>query len=108
MLGPEPQQRRRGESLGDRPDVELAGQSETFSDLGRVRLLEKHHAIPRYQNDSRETAVGLSPRNGVEPLATLCRRGCGHYRAGEEEQQRADQSTRASAVRIAAVTTDLA
>jgi hypothetical protein len=49
----------------------------------------------------------LRLRNSVEPRATLRRRRCGHRR-GREEEQRSDQGTRASAVRIAAVTTDLA
>ena len=105
MLRPEAQQRRRGESLGHRTDIELAGQSEPFSG-SRVRLLKKHDAVFRYQNDARETAVGLRPRNSIEPRATLRRRRCGHRR-GREEEQRPDQGTRASAVRIAAVTTDL-
>lgn len=108
MLGPEPEQRRRGEPLGDRTDIELGRQSEPFSDLGRVRLLEKHDAVLRYENDARETAISLRPRNGIEPRAALRRRGWGHGRGREEEQQRPDQSTRASAVRIAAVTTDFA
>jgi hypothetical protein len=76
--------------------------------LGRVRLLEEHDAILRHENDARETAVDLRPRNCIEPLATLRRRGLGDRRGREEEQQCPDQGTRASAVRIAAVTTDLA
>jgi hypothetical protein len=76
--------------------------------LRRVRLLEKHDAIPGDENDARETAVHLRPRNGVEPLATLRRSRCGHRRGREEEQQYSDQGTSASAVRSAAVTTDLA
>jgi hypothetical protein len=49
----------------------------------------------------------LRLRNSIEPRATLRRRGCGHRR-GREEEQRPNQGTRARAVRIAAVITDLA
>jgi hypothetical protein len=50
----------------------------------------------------------LRPRNGVEPRATLRRRGCGHSADREKEQECPYQGTSATAVRIAAVTTDLA
>jgi len=76
--------------------------------LRRVRLLEKHDAVLRHENNARETAVGLRPRNGVEPRATLRRRGCGHSADREKEQECPYQGTSATAVRIAAVTTDLA
>jgi hypothetical protein len=50
----------------------------------------------------------LGARNRIETRATLRRRGRGHCRGREKEEQRTDQGTRASAVRIAEVNTDLA
>jgi hypothetical protein len=108
MLRAQAQQRRRCESLCHRADVELAGQGERLSDCGRVCLLEKDDAVLRYENDPGEPAVGLRARNRIETRATLRRRWSRTCRGREQEEQRPDQGTRASAVRIAEVNTDLA
>ena len=83
MLRPQSQDRRRGEPLRHRADVEVARNPEGLSRLRGVGLFHYDRGVSCHQHYAGESTVGLRPSDRVEPRGAQGRR----TRDGKKQQQ---------------------